>query len=59
SLVQRALDGFSWPGRFEKFGKIYLDGAHNIDGIKALIKTLHDQQIKKITAKHDKNTKSV
>ena len=47
SLVQRALDGFSWPGRFEKFGKIYLDGAHNIDGIKALIKTLHDQQIKK------------
>ena len=47
SVVQRALDGFSWPGRFEKFGKIYLDGAHNIDGIKALIKTLHDQQIKK------------
>ena len=30
-----------------QFGKIYLDGAHNIDGIKALIKTLHDQQIKK------------
>ena len=45
-LVQQALDAFSWPGRFEQFGKIYLDGAHNIDGIKALVKTLHDQQIK-------------
>lgn len=45
--VQAALDKFNWPGRFEKIGKIYLDGAHNIDGIKALIKTLHDQRIKK------------
>ena len=44
-LVQEALDGFKWPGRFEKFGKIYLDGAHNIDGIKALIKTINDQKI--------------
>lgn len=44
--VQAALDAFSWPGRFEKFGKIYLDGAHNIDGIKALVATLHDQKIK-------------
>lgn len=45
--VQVALNSFSWPGRFEKIGKIYLDGAHNIDGIKALVKTLHDQKIKK------------
>ncbi len=44
--VQVALDAFSWPGRFEKIGKIYLDGAHNVDGIKALVKTLHDQNIK-------------
>ena len=44
--VQVALDAFSWPGRFEKIGKIYLDGAHNVDGIKALVKTLHDQRIK-------------
>lgn len=45
ALVQQALDKYSWPGRFECFDKIYLDGAHNIDGIKALVKTLHDQQI--------------
>lgn len=45
SLVQKALDKYSWPGRFEQFDKIYLDGAHNIDGIKALVKTLHDQKI--------------
>lgn len=44
-LVQKVLDDFSWPGRFEKIGNIYLDGAHNIDGIKALIETLHDQRI--------------
>lgn len=44
-LVQTALDKFSWPGRFERFGKIYLDGAHNIEGVKALVKTLHDQNI--------------
>lgn len=44
--VQVALDSFSWPGRFEKIGKFYLDGAHNIDGIRALVKTLDDQKIK-------------
>ncbi|MFQ6792823.1 MAG: bifunctional folylpolyglutamate synthase/dihydrofolate synthase [Thomasclavelia sp.] len=45
NLVQEALSSFKWPGRFEQFGKIYLDGAHNLDGIKALIKTLHDQKV--------------
>ena len=24
-LVQQAIDCFNWPGRFEKFGSIYLD----------------------------------
>ncbi len=45
SLLQRALNKVSWPGRFEKIDKVYLDGAHNVDGIKALIKTLNDQHI--------------
>ncbi|WP_027088627.1 bifunctional folylpolyglutamate synthase/dihydrofolate synthase [Thomasclavelia saccharogumia] len=47
-LVQLALDDFSWPGRFERFGNIYLDGAHNIDGILALIQTLKDQKLEDV-----------
>ena len=47
-LVQVALDDFSWPGRFERFGNIYLDGAHNIDGILALIQTLKDQKLEDV-----------
>lgn len=46
--VQAAFDGFSWPGRFEKIGSIYLDGAHNIDGIKALLQTIRDQQLQNV-----------
>lgn len=44
-LVQQALDNFMWPGRFEKFGNIYLDGAHNIDGILALKQTIIDLKL--------------
>lgn len=47
-MVQVALDDFSWPGRFERFGNIYLDGAHNIDGILALIQTLKDQKLEDV-----------
>ena len=47
-LVQLALDDFSWPGRFERFDNIYLDGAHNIDGILALIQTLKDQKLEDV-----------
>ena len=47
-LVQQAIDCFNWPGRFEKFGSIYLDGAHNVDGILALKKTLKDQKLEDI-----------
>jgi len=33
----------SWPGRFEKIKQnVYIDGAHNIDAIKALIETIND-----------------
>ena len=47
-LVQQAIDCFNWPGRFEKFGSIYLDGAHNVDGILALKKTIKDQKLEDI-----------
>ena len=47
-LVQQAIDCFNWPGRFEKFGSIYLDGAHNVDGILALKKTIKDQKLENI-----------
>lgn len=48
NLVQLALNCFSWPGRFERFDNIYLDGAHNVDGILALIQTLKDQKLEDV-----------
>lgn len=38
--TQQAITKFSYPGRFEQIGNIYLDGAHNVDGIKALVMTM-------------------
>lgn len=48
SKVQAALTAFLWPGRFEQFGNVYLDGAHNIDGIKALLQTIKDNHFKNV-----------
>lgn len=36
----RGLYKTNWPGRLEQFGNIYLDGAHNIGGAKALSDSL-------------------
>lgn len=44
-IIQEIIDDFYWPCRFEKIGHIYLDGAHNIDGIQSLIQTLNEQKI--------------
>ena len=42
--IETAILETSWPGRFEKIAyqgrSIYIDGAHNIDGIMALQKTI-------------------
>lgn len=46
--VQSALHHFSWPGRFEQFGKVYLDGAHNIDGIKELVQTIKENKFENV-----------
>ncbi|RHM61490.1 MULTISPECIES: folylpolyglutamate synthase/dihydrofolate synthase family protein [Coprobacillaceae] len=43
--IQTVLNQFNWPGRFERFGKFILDGAHNQDGIQALIQTIQDQKL--------------
>lgn len=38
--IRKGLVAASWPGRMEEvFPGIYLDGAHNVDGIEAFLKT--------------------
>ncbi len=49
--ITRALQAVIWPGRYEIFSlrdkKIILDGAHNIDGIKALLHSLREDGIRR------------
>ena len=42
------IDDFNWPCRFEQFGNIYLDGAHNINGIEALIQTIKERKLEDV-----------
>lgn len=63
-LIDQALNNTFWPGRFEHISdNIIIDGAHNIDGIKALCNSLKNYQNKKIkvifTALRDKEIKSM
>ncbi len=61
--VEGGISSIKWEGRFQKYnlnGKdIYLDGAHNINGIKAISKTLKSLNLKDInigfSALKDKN----
>lgn len=46
--AQLAIKNFSYPGRFEKFGNIYLDGAHNIEGIESLVDTVQRLSLKNV-----------
>lgn len=40
-IVKTALANVAWPGRFEAFtNHIILDGAHNVEGVTALLSTL-------------------
>lgn len=41
--VQSGLARVQWPGRFQKFGNIWLDGAHNPDGVRALVRTWNQE----------------
>ncbi len=48
--VREALKIVSWPGRYEKFklkGLVILDGAHNLEGVEALLQTLHEEGIER------------
>ncbi len=62
NIIQSGLEETFWPGRMEVVSsnpKIILDGAHNIDGIEALVETMSslkaDKKIKIIfSALHDK-----
>lgn len=43
--IREGLSAARWPGRFEKISKspdIILDGAHNADGVRALVQTVRD-----------------
>ncbi|MEC9484267.1 MAG: folylpolyglutamate synthase/dihydrofolate synthase family protein [Candidatus Izemoplasma sp.] len=48
-MIHKGLKAAKWPGRMEQFGNTFLDGAHNIGGIKALKETVmslfHDRTI--------------
>lgn len=62
NIIQSGLEETFWPGRMEVVSsnpRIILDGAHNIDGIEALVETMNslkdDKKIKVIfSALHDK-----
>ena len=46
--IQAVIDDFKWPCRFEQFGHLYLDGAHNISGIEALIQTIKERKLEDV-----------
>ena len=46
--TQLAITNFDYPGRFEKIGNVYLDGAHNIEGMEALVDTIQRLSIKDV-----------
>ncbi len=47
--IASGLQSASWPGRFERItsnaGHFLLDGAHNEDGMRALVQTLSDEDV--------------
>jgi len=48
--VRQALREVAWPGRYEMFKLprlVILDGAHNLDGIRALLESLEEDGIKR------------
>lgn len=63
--IKAGLKKASWPGRMEALSYnpgIYIDGAHNPEGVQALVKTINDRFINKrvtvlFSALHDKELK--
>ena len=46
--IESVIEHFIWPCRFERFGSLYLDGAHNINGIMALIQTIKERNLEDV-----------
>lgn len=46
--IESVIEHFMWPCRFERFGSLYLDGAHNINGIMALIQTIKERNLEDV-----------
>jgi dihydrofolate synthase/folylpolyglutamate synthase len=40
AVIKRGISEAFWPGRFERFGQIIIDGAHNEQGLIACLKTV-------------------
>lgn len=58
STLQEIIRNFKWMGRFEiiqENPKIILDGAHNVEGIKALLMSLENDCVFVFSALKDKN----
>ncbi len=48
NTIKDGIKKISWPGRFQIFGRIIFDGAHNTKGINMLVKTLKKLRIKPV-----------
>ena len=47
-VLRAGLQSMKWEGRMEEIAEdVYLDGAHNEDGIKALVQTIRERKEKK------------
>jgi dihydrofolate synthase/folylpolyglutamate synthase len=62
--IKNGLRKAFWPGRFERFGNVILDGAHNVGGAESLketIQAIYSDKIIKIlyTSMADKDYRSV
>ncbi|MFY8216509.1 MAG: bifunctional folylpolyglutamate synthase/dihydrofolate synthase [Chthoniobacterales bacterium] len=45
AAIQSGLRNVQWPGRFQRIGNLWLDGAHNPDGVQALCETWKNQRL--------------
>jgi dihydrofolate synthase/folylpolyglutamate synthase len=45
AAIHSGLKNVAWPGRFQKIGNLWLDGAHNPDGVQALCETWKNQHL--------------
>ncbi len=44
--IEKGISKVKWPARFEVIGRIILDGAHNVDGARAAVRTLNELKIR-------------